>query len=70
MANDMDLTPIQNAASSSSEEANLYHLITDYRWDSGPSGRAYVGVVCSGSKYIRTGITARLSSALQTSNVI
>ena len=70
VANDMDLTPIRNAASSSSESAELYHLFTNYRWESGPSGRAYVGQVCKkNSRSYHTGITAKMSSVLTTSNV-
>ncbi len=65
----MKLEAVWSTAENSNVEADTYHFFTKYL--GGSSGVAYVGTIChpgAGRRY-KTGITARLSTILRTSNV-
>ncbi len=64
----VDLDAIWDTATNSDIEANLYSFFT-YQETNGPSGRGYLGEVCTSTRWSRTHITERLSSVIQTSNV-
>ncbi len=65
----VDLDAVWDTATNSDIEANLYSFFT-YQETSGPSGRGYLGKVCSSTRRRRTHITERLRSIIRTSNVI